>query len=585
MYSYSAEKNVLQLIALLKAHNIKKFVVSPGTTNVCLVASLQQDDFFELYSSVDERSAAYIACGLAEESGEPVALSCTGATASRNYFSGLTEAYYRKLPILAITSSRSIGQIGQNIDQVTDRTQLPNDIVVRSVLVPVPDTKDQEWENNVKINTALIDLRRRGGGPVHINLITRYTKDFSVKSLPKERVIRYYTHGDVMPQLVGKTVGVFVGAHKKWSDKLTKSVDLFCKKFGAVVLYEPGSNYHGEYGVPYNLVHWQKGDSAIQPFDVMIHIGDIAVFGLNRAKEIWRVNPDGEVRDTFRKLTAVFEMDECIFFGYFNQKDNGNSHAVANMYSLWKERHNELTNLAEQAEIPFSNVWVAMQSRKKLPIGAELHLGILNSVRSWTLLTLDSSNDIFCNTGGYGIDGVMSSLIGASLADSNKLYFGILGDLSFFYDMNSLGNRHVGNNLRIMVINNGMGGEFKNHMNLAQRSGIGEDANWYISAAGHYGNKSKELIKSYSTALGFKYLSAEDADSFSKNAEEFFNPSINESMVFEVFTSDKNDDAAISIMQSLDQKTADIAKDKAKDAIKSLLGDGAVKSIKKALGK
>ena len=82
---YTIERSIQILISLLKQHGIKKCVLSPGTTNLTFVASLQQDSFFELYSSVDERSAAYIACGMAAESGEPVVLSCTGATASRNY--------------------------------------------------------------------------------------------------------------------------------------------------------------------------------------------------------------------------------------------------------------------------------------------------------------------------------------------------------------------------------------------------------------------------------------------------------------------------------------------------------------------
>ena len=102
---YSDEKNVQILIALLKAHGVKRVIASPGSTNVTFVGSIQQDPYFEIYSCVDERSAAYMACGMAAESGEPVALSCTGATASRNYFSALTEAYYRKLPIVAITST------------------------------------------------------------------------------------------------------------------------------------------------------------------------------------------------------------------------------------------------------------------------------------------------------------------------------------------------------------------------------------------------------------------------------------------------------------------------------------------------
>ena len=95
---YTNEKNAQIVISLLKQHGIKKVVVSPGATNVTFVGSVQQDPFFEIYSSVDERSAAYIACGLSAESGVPVVLSCTGATASRNYLPGLTEAFYRKLP-------------------------------------------------------------------------------------------------------------------------------------------------------------------------------------------------------------------------------------------------------------------------------------------------------------------------------------------------------------------------------------------------------------------------------------------------------------------------------------------------------
>ena len=171
---YTSEKNTQMLVSLMKAHGIKKIVASPGTTNICLVQSLQYDNYFDVYSAADERSAAYIACGLAEESGEPVALSCTGATASRNYVSGLTEAYYRKLPILAITSTQHIGRVGQNIPQVLDRSNLMNDIVKYSITIPTIYNDEDKWACNVCLNTALLELRRKGGGPVHINLTTTY---------------------------------------------------------------------------------------------------------------------------------------------------------------------------------------------------------------------------------------------------------------------------------------------------------------------------------------------------------------------------------------------------------------------------
>ena len=99
----TSERNIQIVLYLLKAHGIKKVVASPGATDVSLVASMQHDPYFEMYSCLDERSAAYMACGMAAESGEPVMITCTGATSSRNYMPALTEAYYRHLPILAVT--------------------------------------------------------------------------------------------------------------------------------------------------------------------------------------------------------------------------------------------------------------------------------------------------------------------------------------------------------------------------------------------------------------------------------------------------------------------------------------------------
>lgn len=107
---YTTESNVQIIVSLLKAHGIHLAVASTGTTNMCLVGSLQNDPYFTVYSSVDERSAAYMACGLSEQTGESVVLSCTGATASRNYYPGLTEAYYKKLPVIAITSHQRYGK-------------------------------------------------------------------------------------------------------------------------------------------------------------------------------------------------------------------------------------------------------------------------------------------------------------------------------------------------------------------------------------------------------------------------------------------------------------------------------------------
>ena len=154
---YSSEKNVQILVSLLKQNGIRNIIASSGTTNLAFLGSVQSDSFFQVFSSVDERSAAYMACGMAQESGEAIVLSCTGATASRNYYPGLTEAFYRKLPIVAITSHQGNNRIGHLIAQNIDRRVLPKDLVKMSVEAPIIRSKDDEDFCTIEVNKALLE--------------------------------------------------------------------------------------------------------------------------------------------------------------------------------------------------------------------------------------------------------------------------------------------------------------------------------------------------------------------------------------------------------------------------------------------
>ena len=255
---YVNESNTLQLIALLKKHNIKKVVASPGNTNISFIGSIQDDPFFQIYSCVDERSAAYIACGLSEESNEPVVLSCTGATAARNYPSGLTEAFYRKLPIVAITSSQAFGRVGQLFPQFTDRNVISNDVAKESVQIPYPYSEEEKWSNNIKINKVLLQLKGKDKGPVHINIETLFSSDFSVKTLPEERAIMKFYNNDKLPNIKAQKVCIFVGSHSKFTMELQNAIDEFCEKYNAIVLCDQTSNYKGKYRILGGLVAAKK---------------------------------------------------------------------------------------------------------------------------------------------------------------------------------------------------------------------------------------------------------------------------------------------------------------------------------------
>lgn len=573
---YSEEKNAQIIIFLLKQHKIKKVIASPGTTNMALVASMQNDRYFEMYSAVDERSAAYMACGLAEESGEPVVISCTGATASRNYISGLTEAYYRKLPILAITSMQPFSRVGHNIAQTVDRSKIQKDIANLSVELPIIKDGEDLWDCQIKVNQAMLALTHRGGGPVHINLPTHYSQIYDVKTLPSYKIIRRFTQNDALPTLPYGRVAIFIGSHAFVSQYLSLAIDEFCSVHNAVVFCDHTSSYKGNYRVQAALLLAQKygNRQAIFP-DLLIHIGGISgdyyTSGLH-AKEVWRVSEDGKVCDTFRKLTNIFEMPSSVFFeSYSKDKTKQESSYLQICCDKLEEIHEKIP------ELPLSNVWLASKMASLIPDNSTIHFGILNSLRAWNFFELPKTVRSMSNVGGFGIDGGLSSLIGASLTNPNKLYFMVIGDLAFFYDMNSIGNRHVGNNIRILLVNNGKGTEFRNFDHHAAQ--FGDSADEFIAAAGHYGDKSRELVKNYAENLGFKYMSATNKEEFKRVYKEFLKAELTTSpIIFEVFTDSKEESDALEKIREIYSKTP---KDLIKRGAKIVLGKKGISIAKR----
>lgn len=579
---YSAEKGVQMVLTLLKEHGIRRIIVSPGATNITFVASAQRDDYFTLYSCVDERSAAYMACGMAEAAGEPIVLSCTGATASRNYMPGLTEAYYRRLPVVVLTSSQDNSRIGNLIPQVTDRSQPPKDTVVESVHIPLIKDNDDAWFANLNINKALLALKLHGGGPVHINLVTSYDASYNVLELKSERKVERYTLGYNYPSIPKGRVAIFVGSHSVWSDEEISAIDDFCGTYDAVVFCDHTSNYQGKYRVNNALLGSQKRASYdIFNVDLLIHIGDMSggYPNIDRLSpvQVWRVSADGKLADHYRKLTAVFEMEEKDFFKAYSKA--GGKHAFYDeCIALKRIVDNEMPDL------PFSNAWVAQNTLSLLPENSVLYLGILNSLRVWNLFDVNSSISCYSNVGGFGIEGGISSLIGMSLIHPDTIHYCVIGDLSFFYDMNILGNHHVGNNVRILLINNGRGVEFRLPNNQGAR--FGERTDDYIAAAGHFGNQSPDIVRHLAADWGFSYYSA-------KSKEEYLTilPVLTEKgqsdkpIICEIFIDYNNEVNSHSIIRDITVDHGAELKSSMKGIARGLMGDKLTSVVKSVIGK
>ncbi|MDC7288803.1 thiamine pyrophosphate-binding protein [Blautia schinkii] len=537
---YTDEINTLILISLLKKHNIRKIIASPGTTNISFVGSVQIDSYFEVYSVVDERSAAFMACGLAEESGEPVVLTCTGATASRNYIPGLTEAYYRHLPILAITSTQHTGRVGNYVAQVIDRSEQFPDMVKTSIQLPTIHSEEDKRHTVTAVNEAILELTHGIAGPVHINLLTTYSNNFVVKELPECRVIRRIINKDYPDMPKGK-IGIFVGAHGKFTEDETKEINRFCEAYNAIVICDHVSNYRGKYRFLASLVNNQENNFGTKVFDLIIYIGSVHGAYINFVgKELWRVNPDGIIRDPYCNLTYVFEMEEIEFFKHYSLKEKNNT-----ILECCKKATEAV--FSKIPELPFSNMWIAKETVMLIPDDSILHLSILNTLRVWNYF--ETSENVLCytNSGGYGIDGCLSSFLGSAITHRQVQHYLIIGDLAFFYDLNAVYNE-LPSNIHIMLINNGVGTEFKNYNHRA--SYFGEEANPYIAAKGHNGFKNKDTVKVMCGDVGMKYLCAKDKKEYI-DCRDLWIDKKSGPVLLEVFTSDEEESKALKLINNI----------------------------------
>ena len=319
--------------------------------------------------------------------------------------------------------------------------------------------------------------------------------------------------------------------------------------------------------------------SPVFDYDIVIQLGEVSgsyyQLGIGgSAQEVWRVNEDGLIKDTFKKLRYVFEMSDLEFFMHYDSEIAD----VVPESTFQRCKAEYLSTLDKIPELPFCNIWIAQQLSHVIPANSVLHFGILNSLRSWNFFYIDETIDCFCNVGGFGIDGGLSSLIGSSLANPQKLYFGVFGDLAFFYDMNVLGNRHVGKNVRILLVNNAKGSEFKLYHHPASQ--LGDEADLYISATGHYGHQSPFLVKHYAEDLGFDYLCAGTKDEFKEVYGTFVNPNMTDKpIIMEVFTNTQDESDALKTVNSLVKSKENQRKDK----IKKLIGEENAHAIQRVI--
>ena len=462
-------QHIYDLVGLCAQFGVEKAVVCPGSRCAPLLIGFGKHPNIETVSITDERSAGFIALGLAQQSDCPVVLVCTSGTAAQNFAPAVTEAFYQNVPLIVLTADRPPEWIDQWDGQTIHQEKMYEPHVKGSFIYD---------ENNVNVGEEALTLALDGAkGPVHLNIPIR--EPFYPNSLEQ---IEIATNGtefakekkyeiedsiwDEFETIMNSSDKVLVlGGQLEPNSELVELLN----KVNIPIVGDVISNLHGVDGVikSSDLV-FKTNDESIVP-DFIITVG-LSIISKNlklflrkyKLKHHWHIGL-GNVGDPFQSLTKIIEVTPVHFFKEWIEKKispNDQSDYQFILTEMQKKVDQELSDKLEKSEF---NYFSAVQKvLKQLPKNTVLHVGNSMPVRIANFIGIDDSSvDVWCNRGTSGIDGVLSTAVGHALAEPNRKHTLIVGDLSFFYDRNGLWlNHEFPTNLQIIILNDSGGGIF-----------------------------------------------------------------------------------------------------------------------------
>lgn len=540
---YTDKKNILQLVALLKAHRIQKIVLCPGSRNIPIVQTLVNIPEFTCYPVTDERSAGFFALGLALNGGSPAAICCTSGTALLNIHPAVAEAFYQQVPLVVISADRPAAWIGQMDGQTLPQPGVFGSLVKKSVNLPEVQSEEDEWYCNRLINEALMELNHHGKGPVHINVpVSEPFFKLPVTELPEARVITRYQglnvyEKDYQPLIdrlnryqrrmvvVGQMNLIYL-FEKKYTKMLYKHFAWFTENISNQTI--PGLPIRNIEPLLCSMDF--EAQQKMRPELLITYGGHIISKRLKKflrrhpPVEHWHVAADGQVADLFGSLTTVIEMDPFEFLEKI-------APMMDNRTPEYPRTWENLSKNIPQAVFPYSEMSAIGKIIHHLPSSCSLHLANSSTVRYAQLFPLPKDVEVLSNRGTNGIEGSLSTALGYATA-SDKLNFIFIGDLSFFYDMNALWNANYGSNVRILLLNNAGGEIFHALPGLEMQ----DNSRRFITAI------HRTSARAWAEDRGFRYLSAHNEDELNQAAEIFTQPSITpQPLLLEVFTEKDQD--------------------------------------------
>ena len=315
-----SKQSAFDLINIALAKGIDHFVISPGSRNAPLTLLLARNTQLQKFVIADERSAAYFALGLAQKLKRPVALVCTSGTAAVNYAPAMAEAFYKYVPLVAITADRPTYWIDQNEGQSVRQGNIYAGHTVASASIQEPHSAQDLWFNKRKVNEVL-NTAIKFNQPVHLNLpFSESLYDLEGIDSSKPALIDEMLGDKELSKVVwfelasiikkSTNIVVLVGQYRQ-RDRLSKAIKSFADKTGALIIAEPLSNLNYAAQIDnIDQVLWNTKLLKIFMPDLVINIGgDIISKNLKahlrsvKPKRHWNVNKVSAKADTFMALT------------------------------------------------------------------------------------------------------------------------------------------------------------------------------------------------------------------------------------------------------------------------------------------
>lgn len=465
------------LVSLCYQKGISNAVLSPGSRCAPITLSFTRHKGFHCRTISDERSAAFIALGMAQQLSHPVAIVCTSGSAAYNYAPAIAEAFFQQVPLLVITADRPPEWIDQWDGQTIRQTNIYGQHVKGSFQFPDEyGHPDKVWHANRLANEAINLAMQYPQGPVHINIPLREpfypepTEEFrfteKIKSIEIVDPEKYLSNEakNILSLSLEKFQKILIVPGQQRPDReLQQLLDDISLSRKALVVSDTISNLQSANSVVFHDHFIPFLDSDQNP-DLIISFGksiiskSLKLFLRNSNAAHWHIQPNGYIPDTYQNLTKTILCEPHSFLQLLLEQ---NKISNTSFLENWKNLNQTIADLLPQLiqKAKFGEYKAMAKCLEYIPEYSKLHVANSMAIRYLNFLGA-RKQEVICNRGTSGIDGSNSTAVGCTFTTKEPVTL-ITGDMAFFYDRNAFWHNYQMNNLRIILLNNHAGGIFR----------------------------------------------------------------------------------------------------------------------------